>query len=55
MFWLLFAIAAVVLLALLGGGRFASREDQLPRDFDFDHYKTRELNRRGLFDKTKWR
>lgn len=32
-----------------------SQHNHLPQDFDFDVYKSRELNLRGLFDKTKWR
>jgi hypothetical protein len=26
----------------------------LPKSFDFDTYKSREITRRGVFDKTKW-
>jgi hypothetical protein len=45
-------IFALLSYALSVTGR--SAHSHLPRDFDFDLYKARELNIRGLFDKTKW-
>jgi hypothetical protein len=27
----------------------------LPKSFDFDEFKAREITARGVFDKTKWR
>ena len=45
-------IFALLSYALSVTGR--SAHSHLPRDFDFDLYKARELNLRGLFDKTKW-
>ncbi|UJX43282.1 hypothetical protein K9F62_00045 [Desulfovibrio sp. JY] len=51
--WLLvLAILACLPRFFARTGRPAHR--LLPRDFDFDVYKTRELNLRGLFDKTTW-
>lgn len=51
--WLL--VPLVCLLLPRAFGRFLPPpSERLPRDFDFDHYKARELNLRGLFDKTKW-
>jgi len=52
--WVLALIMILYLQRLLAvTGR--SQHRHLPRDFDFDLYKTRELNLRGLFDKTKWK
>jgi len=56
--WFLGIIISVVALAVLGGIFFGvkSRDDRpVPRHFNFDGYKERELSQRGLFDKTKWR
>lgn len=52
--WLVVAIAFGFFATLLGVF-LGSEQGHLPRNFDFDTYKTRELNQRGLFDKTKWR
>lgn len=54
MFWVLILVAACGLLLACGGNLLRSQTDHLPRDFDFSLYKNRELNQRGLFDKTKW-
>lgn len=50
--WLLAVTAVLVLRSLRRS--LQSRRELLPRDFDFTTYKNRELNQRGLFDKTKW-
>ena len=50
--WLLALLAGVLLPFCLG--RLLNPPTDLPSDFDFDHYKARELTLRGLFDKTKW-
>jgi hypothetical protein len=52
--WLL-ALAIFVCLPYLFAITGRSLHRHLPRDFDFDLYKTRELNLRGLFDKTRWK
>ena len=54
MFWVVILVGACALLLVCGGNLLHSQTDNLPRDFDFDCYKNRELNQRGLFDKTKW-
>lgn len=53
--WWLLTLLACALLPLFCGRLLTPPREHLPRDFDFDHYKTRELNLRGLFDKTKWK
>lgn len=52
--WIVVAVPLGLLVAYLGAC-LDSREGRLPRHFDFHTYKNRELNQRGLFDKTKWR
>lgn len=52
--WAIILVTAFVLLWHACAGLWRSQSRHLPRDFDFDVYKTRELNQRGLFDKTKW-
>lgn len=53
-FWLLVVLVFIGLsfhFSITG----RSSRGSLPKDFDFDLYKTRELSLRGLFDKTKWK
>ncbi len=52
--WIVVAVPLGLLVAYLRAC-LDSREGRLPRHFDFHTYKNRELNQRGLFDKTKWR
>ncbi|MEA5089802.1 hypothetical protein [Solidesulfovibrio sp.] len=54
MIWASVCVVIVAVAGLCRIGIFRSGEGSLPRDFDFDIYKNRELNMRGLFDKTKW-
>lgn len=53
--WWLLALLAFALLPVFCGRILGPPREHLPRDFDFDRYKNRELNLRGLFDKTKWK
>jgi len=53
-FWWLLTLLGFLLFRAVGMAR-QSWHDSLPRDFDFDSYKAREINQRGVFDKTKWR
>jgi len=55
--WIIFALAVAVAVALAAFfGITAKRRGggSIPGRFDFDRYKSEELSRRGLFDKTKW-
>ena len=52
--WWLGGLGLCAVVALLVSLVSDASRERLPRDFDFDLYKTRELNIRGLFDKTKW-
>ncbi len=54
MIWLFVLVGVCLVAALSRTGAFRAGGGHLPRDFDFDIYKNRELNTRGLFDKTKW-
>lgn len=54
MVWTIGLIVAGLALWHCCTGIVRSNGRHLPRDFDFDIYKNRELNQRGLFDKTKW-
>jgi hypothetical protein len=54
-FWLapaLVVLALLVVRAVRGVRQNQSRH--LPKAFDFDTYKSREITARGVFDKTKW-
>lgn len=55
---LLFVAVIVIVAVALGIGLVrATRKDKrqsMPGRFDFDSFKTRELNNRGVHDKTKW-
>ncbi|EHJ49130.1 hypothetical protein DFW101_3130 [Solidesulfovibrio carbinoliphilus subsp. oakridgensis] len=53
--WWLLTLLACGCLPLLFGKGLGSSHRHLPRDFDFDQYKNRELNLRGLFDKTRFK
>lgn len=54
--WIFTAALVVAVLALVA--IFITKAKHQPGSvhgrFDFDGYKEGELNRRGLFDKTKW-
>ena len=54
-YWWLLALLACAGLSLLLGKLLGSSGQCLPRDFDFDQYKNKELNLRGLFDKTRFK
>lgn len=51
--WGLFGLSAWLLARAVQGLR-RLRQHTLPGNFDFDHYKSREIAQRGVFDKTKW-
>ncbi|EFL52382.1 conserved hypothetical protein [Solidesulfovibrio fructosivorans JJ]] len=51
----LFVVGVFAFLAYTFRVDGRSTHRYLPRDFDFDLYKTREFNVRGLFDTTKWK
>lgn len=44
-------IAVVVIFVIVANGNDGVT---VPGYFDFDKYKSLELSKRGLFDKTKW-
>lgn len=55
--WIIIIGAGVALFLLVA--LFARRgrhqgETGMPGQFDFDRFKSRELGKRGLHDKTKW-
>ena len=50
--WIVISVACLTWCLLRGA--LQSRGDVMPQDFDFDAYKTREINQRGVYDKTKW-
>jgi uncharacterized membrane protein len=45
-------IIALVAIFAIVGNRYDGAT--VPGHFDFDKYKSQELSKRGLFDKTKW-
>lgn len=53
-YWWVLPLVACALFPVLLGKVLGAARNFLPRDFDFDMYKNRELSLRGLFDKTKW-
>jgi hypothetical protein len=53
--WWPLTLLVCACLPLLFGKGLGSSDRRLPRDFDFDQYKNRELNLRGLFDKTRFK
>ncbi len=56
-FIILFAIICVVLclaLAVYVRAVLRSKHEAIGRSFDFDLFKNREIQRRGVHDKTKW-
>lgn len=55
--WIFFTLAAVVIVALVLGmtRRKPHGRQTVPGQFDFDQFKTRELSRRGVHDKTQWK
>ena len=53
-FWLVLPLVVCAVAPILLGKALGASRKRLPRDFDFDQYKSRELTLRGLFDKTKW-
>ncbi len=53
--WVLLGIVAVAVMLFRSVRTLRqSLSRQMPRSFDFDAYKSREINVRGVFDKTKW-
>lgn len=54
MYWTILLILTGLVLWRGVARLWRASDRHLPRDFDFSLYKTRELNQRGLFDKTKW-
>ncbi len=53
----IFICLAVGLIAMLAIFAIAANSNDgatIPGHFDFDKYKSQELSKRGLFDKTKW-
>ncbi|WP_300156074.1 hypothetical protein [Solidesulfovibrio sp.] len=54
--WIFIGLA-VVLIAMVAIFAVAANSNDgatVPGRFDFDKYKSQELSKRGLFDKTKW-
>jgi len=52
-FWAALVVLGLVAVQAIRINRRA-RRTRLPDHFDFDHYKSREITQRGVFDKTKW-
>ncbi|HML61686.1 hypothetical protein [Solidesulfovibrio sp.] len=49
------AVAIIALAAIFVIAANSNDGATVPGHFDFDKYKSQELSKRGLFDKTKWR
>ena len=49
------ALGLVALVAIFAIAANSHDGVTVPGYFDFDKYKSQELSKRGLFDKTKWR
>ncbi len=49
------AVGLVALVAIFAIAANSNDGVTVPGYFDFDKYKSQELSKRGLFDKTKWR
>ncbi|MEF3695542.1 hypothetical protein [Desulfolutivibrio sp.] len=47
-------VALLLLVALFVGSGRRHDGGSVPGQFDFDRFKSRELGKRGLHDKTKW-
>ncbi len=47
-------VALLLLVALFTRRGRQRGETGMPGQFDFDRFKSRELGKRGLHDKTKW-
>jgi hypothetical protein len=50
-----FALGSIALVAVFAIVTHRYDGATVPGHFDFDRYKQKELSKRGLFDKTKWR
>ena len=48
------AVGLIALVAIFAIAANTNDSATVPGLFDFDKYKSQELSRRGLFDKTKW-
>ena len=54
--WIFISLAVGIIALVASFAITANRYDgaTVPGHFDFDKYKSQELSKRGLFDKTKW-
>lgn len=48
------AVGLVAVVAIFTIAANCTDGATVPGHFDFDKYKSQELSKRGLFDKTKW-
>ena len=49
------AVGLIALVAIFAIAANSNVSATAPGFIDFDKYKSQELSKRGLFDKTKWR